>query len=193
MANVHVPKENRHIEDSSEISAFLAPFGITYERWDLGGSRVNPDASNDEILAAYAPEVNRLKERGGYVTADVINVTPETPNLEMLIAKFNKEHTHSDDEVRFIIKGRGLFHIHPPQGPVFAIQLDAGDLINVPAGTKHWFDFCQEHSVRAIRLFKDPAGWTPAYIAEGVHQGYQPVCWGPAYFPAGKSTAQSFS
>jgi 1,2-dihydroxy-3-keto-5-methylthiopentene dioxygenase len=115
------------------------------------------------------------------VTADVINVTPETPNLQMLLDKFSKEHTHSEDEVRFILKGRGLFHVHPEFGPVFAIQVEAGDLINVPKGTMHWFDLCEDRVIRAIRLFQDMTGWTPHYIDGATHTRYTPVCWSPAY------------
>lgn len=180
MAVVTIPAENRRLEDPAEIASFLAPYGIWHERWDVEG-RIGPSASNEEILAAYAPEVERLKQRGGYVTADVINVTPDTPGLEGLINKFNKEHTHAEDEVRFIVKGRGIFHINPVSAPVFAIQTEAGDLINVPAGTRHWFDFCEERTIRAIRLFLDPAGWAPSYLDDGQHSHYEPVCWGPAY------------
>ena len=111
----------------------------------------------------------------------VINVTPETPNLQVLLDKFSKEHTHSEDEVRFILKGRGLFHVHPEFGPVFAIQVEAGDLINVPKGTMHWFDLCEDRVIRAIRLFQDTAGWTPHYIEGAAHANYTPVCWSPTH------------
>jgi 1,2-dihydroxy-3-keto-5-methylthiopentene dioxygenase len=182
MAHLHIPDEGRRLDDPREISAFLAPFGIMYEKWEVERG-VSSDASADEILSAYAPEVKALQERGGYVTADVINVTPDTPGLDEMINRFNKEHTHSDDEVRFCVKGRGLFHIHPPSGPIFAIEMEPGDLINVPAGTQHWFDLCGDRSIRAIRLFRDPAGWAPAYVDEGVHHRYEPLCFGPTHFP----------
>jgi 1,2-dihydroxy-3-keto-5-methylthiopentene dioxygenase len=182
MAYIRIADENREISGAENIRAFLEPFGIWYERWNVERG-VSPDASAEEILAAYAPEVDRLKQRGGYVTADVINVTPDVPNLDAMLNRFNKEHTHAEDEVRFIVKGRGIFHIHPKGGPVFGLQVDAGDLINVPAGMQHWFDLCAERSIRAIRLFKDPAGWAPAYIDNGVHARYEPICLGPAYIP----------
>lgn len=183
MATIRIPERNQQIDGGAEIAAFLAPFGITYERWELE-DRVHPDASADEILAAYAPEVERLKRLGGYLTADVIQVTPETPGLDAMLNKFNKEHTHSDDEVRFIVKGAGVFHIHPQDGPVFAIQMEAGDLINVPAGTRHWFDLCADRVIRAIRLFRDASGWSPHYVEDGLHDGFIPVCWGPRYLQA---------
>jgi 1,2-dihydroxy-3-keto-5-methylthiopentene dioxygenase len=182
MACIIIADQGRRIEDERELGAFLAPFGIRHQRWPLA-ERVNPNASPEDILAAYAPEIEQLKAQGGYVTADVIDVTPETPGLEGMLAKFSKEHTHSEDEVRFILRGRGLFHVHPETGPVFAIQVEAGDLINVPRGTRHWFDLCQEKNIRAIRLFQDKSGWTPHYVENSAHTRYAPVCWGPAYVP----------
>ena len=183
MARIRVQDENREITDHQEISEFLKPFGISYEKWDVEG-RVGPEATNEEILDAYAPEIERLKEQGGFVTADVINVTPETPGLEDMLAKFNKEHTHSEDEVRFTIKGSGLFHIHPDNAPVFAIQVESGDLISVPTGTQHWFDLCDDRTIRCIRLFEDTSGWTPHYVDNPVDENYTPVCMGPAYLPS---------
>jgi 1,2-dihydroxy-3-keto-5-methylthiopentene dioxygenase len=190
MAAVRIPDENRTLTDVAEIREYLAPHGIWYEHWDVDG-RIGADATNEEILAAYEPEIERLKTDGGYVTADVINVSPETPNLDMLVNKFNKEHTHDEDEVRFVVRGRGLFHIHPPEGAVFAIEVESGDLINVPRGTRHWFDFCEDRTIRCIRLFEDMSGWTPHYIDGGVHEGYAPLCMGPSYFPVERSAIES--
>jgi len=184
MARVRIQDENRDITAADEIRAFLRPFGIWYEKWDVAG-RLPAEATNEQILETYAPEIDRLKKAGNFVTADVINVSPATPNLDALLAKFSKEHTHSEDEVRFTVKGSGVFHIHPDGGPVFAIQVEAGDLINVPCGTKHWFDLCDDKTIRCIRLFQDMSGWTPNYI-EGskLHERYTPVCLGPAYLKA---------
>jgi 1,2-dihydroxy-3-keto-5-methylthiopentene dioxygenase len=180
MARIRIQDENREITGVDAMREFLRPFGIWYEQWDVAG-RIGPDATNEEILAAYAPEIERLKAAGGFVTADVINVTPATPGLDGMLAKFSKEHTHSEDEVRFTVKGSGVFHIHPPGGPVFAIQVEAGDLINVPCGTQHWFDLCSDKTIRCIRLFQDVSGWTPHYVEKSVHERYEPVCLGPAY------------
>ena len=66
---------------------------------------------------------------------------------------------------------------------MFAIEVEAGDLIRVPRGTHHWFDLCGDRRIRAIRLFQDASGWTPHYTQSGVDRGFQPVCFGPAYFP----------
>ncbi|MCA9132943.1 MAG: cupin domain-containing protein [Planctomycetales bacterium] len=186
MARVIIPDENRSLSEVAEIKDFLQPFGIWYENWPVE-SRLAADASNEEILKEFAPEIESLKQRGNFVTADVINVNAQTPNLDAMLAKFDKEHTHSEDEVRFTVAGRGLFHIHPESGPVFAVEVEAGDLINVPRGTKHWFNLCDERAIRCIRLFEDPGGWTPEYIDAGVHDRYQPLCLGPNYLPSGET------
>jgi 1,2-dihydroxy-3-keto-5-methylthiopentene dioxygenase len=188
MALVRVPAEDRTITDVAELRAFLTERGIDYERTEPDVP-VPVGAPADRILAAYKPKIDELKARGGYVTADVIDVHPTTPGLDAMLARFSSEHWHDEDEVRFIVEGRGLFHIHPPGRPVFAIEVEAGDLIRVPRGTHHWFDLCGDRRIRAIRLFQDPSGWTPHYTQSGVDKDFQPVCFGPAYFVPGANSA----
>ena len=180
MALVKIPSEQRTLRERTEVTAFLATHGIEYATW-TPAHEVPADAPAEAVLAAYSREIDALKQRGGYVTADVIDVTPDTPNLDMMLAKFSREHWHDEDEVRFIIEGRGLFHVHPSTGPVFAIEVGPGDLIRVPRGTHHWFDLCVDRRIRAIRLFQDVSGWTPHYTDSGVDKGFEPVCFGPTY------------
>ncbi|HEV8524507.1 MAG TPA: hypothetical protein VGQ71_08405, partial [Terriglobales bacterium] len=110
MAVVRIPAENRTLTDPVAITQELGAIGIDYERWSPRHD-VPPDAPAEEILSAYAEEIEKLKSRGGYVTADVIDVSPETQGLDAMLAKFNREHWHDEDEVRFIVQGRGLFHL----------------------------------------------------------------------------------
>jgi 1,2-dihydroxy-3-keto-5-methylthiopentene dioxygenase len=185
MALLRIPEEDRTITEAGEITAFLAERGIDYERVGAPPAAF-ADATPQGLLDAYAPRVDELKASGGYVTADVIDVKPDTPNLDAMLKKFSSEHWHDEDEVRLIVEGRGLFHIHPPGEPVFALEVEAGDLIRVPKGTHHWFDLCGDRRIRAIRLFQDPSGWTPHYTGSGVDAKYQPLCFGPAYIPGAR-------
>ena len=182
MAVVSVPRRALRLDEPQAVVAFLAGEGIEHERW-TPAHPLDARASAEAVLAAYATEIERLKARGGYVTADVIDVRPETPNLEAMLARFRSEHWHDEDEVRFILEGRGIFFIHPRERDVFAVELGPGDLIRVPRGTWHWFDLCDDRRIRAIRLFQDPAGWTPRYTESGVDAGYEPVCLGPVHIP----------
>jgi 1,2-dihydroxy-3-keto-5-methylthiopentene dioxygenase len=182
MAVLRIPDEQRSLHEHDEIRDYLAGIAIEYERWPLAADAL-VDASGEEVLKAYAPQIEQLKRRGGYVTADVIDVNSETPGLDAMLSKFNIEHRHDEDEVRYIVAGRGLFHIHPPDSAVVALEVEAGDLIRVPRGTLHWFDLCGDRRIRAIRLFQDTSGWTPHYTNSGVDRRYEPVCWGPRYIP----------
>ena len=186
MALVRIPDENRSISDPAEVSAYLEARSIDYEKWTPLTS-LPIGAPADAILTAYREKIDALKAQGGYVTADVIDVHAETPNLETMLAKFRSEHFHDEDEVRLIVDGRGLFHIHPPGQPVFAIEVEAGDCIRVPRGTHHWFDLCGDRRIRAIRLFQDMSGWTPHYTSSGVDAKFQPLCFGPSYLPPAKT------
>ena len=188
MAIVTIPSQRRTIYDKAAIRDHLATIGITYESWQPSHT-VADYASAAEILAAYSLEIERLKALGGYVTADVIDVFPQTPGLDAMLAKFSREHWHDEDEIRFITCGRGIFHIRPVEGPVTAVVVGPGDLLSVPRGTLHWFDLCDERRIRAIRLFQDPGGWTPYYTESGTEQGYEPACFGPSYIRPENSPA----
>ena len=185
MALLRVPGENRTIENETDIRAYLERRGIEYARLKPvpGATSATPAG---ELLRAYAPVIDDLKARGGYVTADIIDVKSDTPNLDAMLKKFSSEHWHDEDEVRLIVEGRGVFHIHPNNEPVFALELEGGDLIRVPKGTHHWFDLCSERRIRAIRLFQDPSGWTPHYTESGVDAKFQPLCFGPMYIPVAR-------
>lgn len=182
MALLKIPDENRTIEDDESIRSRLESCGIEYRRW-TPTTPVPSGAPDRDVLAAYADRIEEFKQRGGYVTADVIGVTSETPGLDEMMAKYAHEHIHTEDEVRFIVEGHGLFHIHPETGPVLALEVESGDLISVPAGTLHWFTLCADRRVRAVRLFQNPEGWVPQYSESGIDSRYEPVCFGPEYLP----------
>ena len=177
MALLTICDQNRTLDDEREIRDYLLKLGIDYERWPISG-QVAADDSAEMILETFAVQIQRLKASGGYVTADLIDVTPDTPGLEEMLAKFDREHWHDEDEVRFIISGGGIFHIHGKGGEVVAIEVSAGDLIRVPRGTLHWFNLCAERRIRAIRLFQDKSGWTPQYTDSQVDRNYMPICLG---------------
>jgi 1,2-dihydroxy-3-keto-5-methylthiopentene dioxygenase len=182
MAILRFPPDDQIIESESEVRGTLAGLGIDYEHWDL--SRVAADAPAEAVLSAYAVEIEELKRRGGYRTADVIDVHSATPGLDAMLARFDKEHTHSEDEVRFILAGRGIFFLRLTENGrdnVVSIEVHPGDLLRVPSGTTHWFTLCADRRIRAIRWFQDTTGWTPHYTGTGADQEYQPLCFGPAY------------
>ena len=180
MAVLRIPEENRTIRGKAAVEEYLANIGIEYDVWEPS-QPLSAEASQEDILRAYSAEIEKLKARGGYVTADVINVNPQTPGLDAMLAKFSREHWHDEDEVRFVVQGRGIFHVNPKSSPVVGIEVEPGDLIRVPRGTLHWFDLCTDKQIRCIRLFQDPSGWTPWYTESGVDNNFEPICLGPSY------------
>jgi 1,2-dihydroxy-3-keto-5-methylthiopentene dioxygenase len=100
-----------------------------------------------------------------------------------MMEKFTREHWHDEDEVRFFLRGRALFHVRPQAGPVFALEVEAGDLVCLPRGTRHWFHLCADRTMRVIRLFQRPEGWKARYTESGAEQGYQPLCLGADDIP----------
>ena len=162
MAIVTVRDRDQELTDAGEIGDFLEQFGIWYRRFD-GCAGLEEGASDEDVLAACDEPIQKLMAEGGYRTADVVHITPETPD-EML-AKFDKEHLHTEDEVRFVLDGRGIFDIRARDERWMRVVVEAGDLIVVPKDRYHRFELTAEKSIRCVRLFQDPAGWTPHYRA----------------------------
>jgi 1,2-dihydroxy-3-keto-5-methylthiopentene dioxygenase len=159
-------------ENFDEIKSFLASKGVVIERWEAA-QKLSDNDSQETILAAYAHELKPFMQKGGYTTADVVNIHGNVPNLDVIRAKFLQEHTHSEDEVRFFVDGEGgfYFHFEDPE-EVVCVVCRAGDFISVPKGYKHWFDFAPKNFVKAIRIFIDQSGWVPNYTGSETEKRY---------------------
>ncbi|MAK61679.1 MAG: cupin [Ponticaulis sp.] len=153
-------------QDYSEIAATLNDIGVRFERWEAREAFPS-DASQEDVLAAYADEVKRICDEGGYATVDIIRVTEDTPNKPAIRAKFLDEHTHSEDEVRFFIEGAGVFYLRV-EGKVHMVLCEQNDLISVPANTTHWFDMGPDARLAAIRFFNNEEGWVPNFTGSGI-------------------------
>lgn len=153
------------LEDAESIKAELESRGIRFERW---ATRPLPaDASPDRILELYAEEVEKLKRENGFKSADVISLAPDNPQKDVLRQKFLDEHRHSEDEVRFFVRGQGLFYLHLGD-EVLAVMCRQNDLISVPNGTPHWFDMGPEPEFTAIRLFTNTEGWIANFTGDDI-------------------------
>jgi 1,2-dihydroxy-3-keto-5-methylthiopentene dioxygenase len=180
MVSLKILEKDVEISDPVKVKEYLARFGIKYEKWSFDKLE-SEDASPEKILQAYSDEINRLKMEGGYSTADVIDINRNTPGLEEMLNKFDKEHWHDEDEVRYTLKGHGLFHVSASANETLSIQVGKGDLLRVPSGTKHWFNLCTDMEIRAIRLFPNKSGWTPYYTGSGNDGKFMPLCFGPSF------------
>ncbi|WNL38533.1 cupin domain-containing protein [Halomonas sp. PAMB 3264] len=147
------------IQDGAQIKAELNRVGVLFERWETPGE-IADDATQEEILALYEADIERLKAEGGYQTVDVLHMVATHPDKDAMRQKFLNEHRHHEDEVRFFVKGQGLFCLHLDD-KVYQVLCTQGDLISVPANTPHWFDMGPEPSFTALRFFDNVEGWVP--------------------------------
>jgi 1,2-dihydroxy-3-keto-5-methylthiopentene dioxygenase len=148
------------------IASELARVGVRFERW-AANQPIKPGASQDDVIAAYRPDIDRLMHEKGYQSVDVISLAPDHPERTTLREKFLSEHTHSEDEVRFFVAGSGQFTLHI-EGKVYDILCEQGDLIGVPDGTRHWFDMSESPSFVAIRLFTNKDGWVANFTGDEI-------------------------
>lgn len=171
MTTLRLPDHNIEVTDFAAIQRYLDKNGIALTRW-AANQALQDNSTSEEILQAYAHELKPYMEKNGFKSADVINVHPGTENLKALREKFLREHTHSEDEVRFFVEGSGQFWFHFDNGDVAAVTCVAGDFLAVPKGFKHWFDLAPGYRVKAIRIFSSPDGWVANYTGSRVEQNY---------------------
>jgi len=167
----------QHLAEA-DITRFLAENGIEYGHWDLSTipaallekPSLTPE-EKQEVLTALAAPLKDAQEKSGYQSADVVTLSPQTPNLEQILEPFRKEHYHTENEVRLVVDGEGVFSINPDRrsgakrqtATVFDVEMQPGDFISVPAGTWHWFDLTPLRRIKAVRIFESTEGWTAIY------------------------------
>jgi 1,2-dihydroxy-3-keto-5-methylthiopentene dioxygenase len=156
--------------DHAAIAAELGRVGVRFEQWEAS-QPIAPGASQEEVIAAYRADIDRLMREEGYQSVDVISLRPDHPDRATLRQKFLSEHTHSEDEVRFFVAGAGQFTLHI-DGKVYDVLCEQGDLIGVPDGTRHWFDMSEAPYFVAIRLFTNKEGWVANFTGEDIAQRF---------------------
>lgn len=167
-----ISADGKDTTDLAAIQQRLARLGITLRHWAAPqGERARAlldqkslnDAEKEELLTSVNNRFEELKKEKGYVTCDMIVIHEDIPGLADMLGKFDKIHYHTDDEVRYIISGRGFFGFVEPSGDQFLLEVTAGDYINVPANTEHWFEMKDSKRLKAVRYFIDTSGWSPVY------------------------------
>jgi 1,2-dihydroxy-3-keto-5-methylthiopentene dioxygenase len=111
--------------------------------------------------SGYGPPLEAIRKQRGYVEMDEIHLSPDTPDIEALCAKFFDEHRHTDEEIRFVVAGGGIFDIRDQTDRWMRIHVAAGDLVVIPANKYHRFTLDKRRTITCKRLFKDTNGWAP--------------------------------
>jgi 1,2-dihydroxy-3-keto-5-methylthiopentene dioxygenase len=161
--------------DEDLIAQALREQSVDFVRWPLH-PEVTPRTTSEALLAAYRHEIDELCARQGLRLVDVARLHPEQgPEWQERAAKarstFLEEHCHAEDEVRFFAHGTGCFYLHL-DGRVYAVVCEAGDLLSVPAKTRHWFDMGPTPDFAAIRFFEKEDGWVGEFTGEPIAAGF---------------------
>lgn len=161
-----------HTADLTSIQDRLAGIGIALHHWPVPGAPqiqallqkpALDEPEKEQLLASVDERFQQLKRDAGYSTRDLIVIHENIPGLADMLGKFDKIHLHTDDEVRYILAGKGYFGFVEPGGGQFMLEVNAGDYINVPANAEHWFTLGDSKRIKAVRYFIDTRGWTPVY------------------------------
>lgn len=173
MAVVIIHEDGQRIEGREAVGAFLARHGIEYGEWDISGIPASlldkpalDPAEKQQILDSLATRIDEEKRKAGYQSADVVTLAPIIPNLDQILEPFKREHYHTENEIRFVVDGAGVFTINPRTSSVFDVSMVPGDFISVPAGTWHWFNLGPEKRIKAVRIFESSEGWAAIYDDE---------------------------
>ena len=172
MATVIRKKSLGNITDNNEVKSFLANHNITYDHWevpasskDLIGKEALNDQEKEELLQTVNERFTYLQNTQGYKTRDLIVLHSNVPGLKDMLAKFDKVHYHTDEEVRYILDGSGYFGFIT-KDEKFLVHVQKSDFISVPRNTTHWFALDDNLRIKAVRYFTDMAGWVPNYVEE---------------------------
>ncbi|MDE0854423.1 MAG: AraC family ligand binding domain-containing protein [Nevskia sp.] len=150
-----------------EICGIVEQTGAHLEHWPKAAGATGAHAAPAQVIEDYRDQVDRLMQRYGFQSVDVVSMWPGHPRKHGLRDQFLGEHTHDDFEVRFFISGQALFYIHAG-GLVYGLLCGPGDIIAVPAGAPHWFDMGPSPSFQCIRLFSTPEGWAAKYTGDTI-------------------------
>ncbi len=127
------------------------------------------DAEKQQVLQALNTKFEEQQKKFGYKTQDLVCLTPQTEGLDELLAKFDRIHTHNDDEVRYIVEGSGIFGFVLKNKRQCLLKVEAEEYIRVPANTEHWFLLDETKNIKAVRYFISPAGWVAIYTDKEVN------------------------
>jgi 1,2-dihydroxy-3-keto-5-methylthiopentene dioxygenase len=162
--------------DRADIDRELAPLNIQLQQWSLGNnsqilSILNQPQLSEEDKSIVLSHLDRYFEQlkpSGYQSRDIIDLHPALPGIDEMLDRFDRCHTHADDEVRYVVAGAGIFGFVRPDKSQIELTVQAAEQINVPAGTEHWFYLTAERRFTALRYFINTSGWTPKYTDQPI-------------------------
>jgi 1,2-dihydroxy-3-keto-5-methylthiopentene dioxygenase len=121
---------------------------------------------------AESHHVERFRRDHGFLAVEVAEMEPlDDPagraEAAEARARLLREHTHTEDEAWLFVEGRSCFFLHRAH-EVCALVCERGDLVTVPAGTRHWFDMGDPPDFRAVRFYKTQPGFVATFTEDPI-------------------------
>lgn len=118
------------------------------------------------IKTSEISELETLAVKREYRNRDEITVSPSAMGeiYESKVKMFFEEHLHEDEEIRYVLDGKGYFDVRDDRGPDrrkegagkwIRVAVEKGDLLVLPAGIYHRFTTAEDNYIKAMRLFKE--------------------------------------
>ncbi|CAE7914813.1 unnamed protein product [Symbiodinium sp. KB8] len=154
--------ENRRSPNKAVAPSVLADLGVLAYHVPPTGNYPPKAVPWEPQSGIQDTKLKQIRDARGYNYADIITCSEEClPDYHNKLKAFFEEHIHSDEEVRYILKGSGYFDVRDTEDQWIRIQLNAGDLIVLPEGIYHRFTMDTKNFTQAMRLFKGVPVWTP--------------------------------
>lgn len=133
------------------------------------GVEVDSKTLNDLGVLYYRytdlAEVNALAQERNYRNRDEVVVSPSSLGgdeaYHSKLKIFFAEHLHEDEEIRYILDGRGFFDVRNRDDQWIRVAVEKNDLLILPPGIYHRFTTDSSDYIHALRLFQDEPKWVP--------------------------------
>lgn len=144
---------NKVLNHADDIASTLAAVSIDYRQLELPAA-LRPGCEQADFDAAYGLWLQALMGEQGYVRQELFNLQRNHPQKLELRARHLDEQVQGSASAWLFVGGFAQLSIHL-QGYVYLLQGERGDLLSLPAGTRHWFDLGEEPHALVLRLSAD--------------------------------------
>ena len=132
------------------VSITLAEVGVRYVQC-VAAQPLNMTSSDEAVLEAYAAPVAQLLGLDAGLSVQLVRISHGQPPANAPHGHCLDEHSHSEDERHLFVAGQALLGLHVGDR-VYQLLCGRGDLVVIPAGTRHWLDFGEQANCVMIRL-----------------------------------------
>ncbi|MEE3717681.1 cupin domain-containing protein [Tumidithrix elongata RA019] len=166
----------------AKINQELAPLNIYLDNWKftsthevsyLLNKNLLDESERETVLRFYDTFLKQLMLETGVVSRDLLVLHPDDSYIDIHLQKFSTFHIHNDQEGRYVADGECIFGFVLPDRTQVKLTLQAGDYLNIPANTEHWFNLTKAKRLKTIRYFTFTKEWITEYTDRAIAPTFQ--------------------